>query len=93
MEEDKSIKTARSLASMVDFKLPLVYVISGTVVIGWTIVSMYFTMNQLARDMNEVQATLKAGNAQSAAIAGDIALLRYRVDNIEASIKARENFR
>lgn len=68
---------------IVDFRIPLPYLLSGAVVVVWALIGQYFAMQQLQRDVAEMQITLKVGNGQSAAALGEIALLKYRVENIE----------
>ena len=52
--------------------------------LGGGLVTMYFDVKQLVRDVGDLQITVKAGNSQATTIAGEIALLRYRVENLEA---------
>lgn len=69
---------------VIDFRIPLPWLLSGLVVVGWALVSMWFSLNQLVRDVADLQITVKAGNSQATTIAGEIALLRYRVEILEA---------
>ena len=50
---------------VIDFRIPLPYLISGFCALAFTLVSMYFSMNQLLRDVGDLQITVKAGNTQS----------------------------
>lgn len=79
-EEDQPLKVTR----VIDFRIPLPWLLSGLIVVGWALVSMWFSLNQLVRDVADLQITVKAGNGQAVTIAGEIALLRYRVENLEA---------
>lgn len=58
----------------------------SAVAVGWALVSMWFSVNQLVRDVADLQITVKAGNTQATTVAGEIALLRFRVENLEAAI-------
>jgi hypothetical protein len=49
------------------------------------VVSMYFSMGQLLRDVAELQATMKSGNQQASMVVGELALIKYRVDTLEAN--------
>ena len=80
VEEDQPLKVTR----VIDFRIPLPWLLSGLIVVGWALVSMWFSLNQLVRDVGDLQITVKAGNGQAVTIAGEIALLRYRVENLEA---------
>lgn len=80
VEEDQPLKVTR----VIDFRIPLPWLLSGLIIVGWTLVSMWFSLNQLVRDVADLQITVKAGNGQAVTIAGEIALLRYRVENLES---------
>ena len=80
VEDDQPLKVTR----VIDFRIPLPWLLSGLIVVGWALVSMWFSLNQLVRDVGDLQITVKAGNGQAVTIAGEIALLRYRVENLEA---------
>ena len=72
---------------VIDFRIPLPYLISGFCALAFTLVSMYFSMNQLLRDVGDLQITVKAGNTQSVTLAGEQALLRFRLENLEGEIR------
>jgi hypothetical protein len=80
VEDDQPLKVTR----VIDFRIPLPWLLSGLILVGWALVSMWFSLNQLVRDVADLQITVKAGNGQAVTIAGEIALLRYRVENLEA---------
>lgn len=79
-EQQPDLKVTR----VIDFRIPLPWLLSGLVVVGWALVSMWFMVNQLVRDVGDLQITVKAGNSHATTVSGDIALLRYRVENLEA---------
>ena len=49
---------------------------------------MWFMVNQLTKDVSDLQITVKAGNGQAVTVAGEIALLRFRVENLESERRA-----
>lgn len=51
-------------------------------------VSMYFQLGQLREDMTDLKITVKSGNSQAATLQGEIAILKFRVETIEADRKA-----
>ncbi len=77
-------QTDLKVTRVIDFRIPLPWLLSGGIVVGWALVSMYFSLNQLLRDVGDLQITVKAGNSQATTVAGDIALLRFRIENLEA---------
>ncbi len=72
------------VSRVIDFRIPLPWLLGVMGVVGWGLVSMWFMVNQLTRDVSDLQITVKAGNGQAVTVAGELALLRYRVENIEA---------
>lgn len=89
MTEEQPPNTAR----MLDFKIPLWGVLCALGAAAFFIVSMYFTTNQTARDVAELQILTKAGNTQVTSLAGEQALLRFRMENMEGEIRGLKNAR
>ncbi|MDR6886154.1 MULTISPECIES: hypothetical protein [Variovorax] len=83
-EEQQTERTTR----IIDLRIPLPWVLTGLITVGFTLVSMYFNVNQLVRDVGELQITVKAGNTQVTTLAGEQALLRFRMENIEGEMRA-----
>lgn len=84
IQDEDSQSAAQGLTRMIDFRIPLPWLLGGFSAIGWALVSMWFSLNQLVRDVAEMQATVKAGNTQAVAVAGELALLKFRVDKLES---------
>lgn len=80
---------ASALLRMVDFRIPLVWLLGGFLMAASVLIGMYFQLQQVREVLGDLQVSVKAGNAQAASIAGEMALLKYRIENIEAS-RARE---
>ena len=79
-EQQPDLKVTR----VIDFRIPLPWLISGVISVAFTLVSMWFSLDRLIKDVADLQITVKAGNSQATTVAGEIALLRYRVENLEA---------
>lgn len=69
---------------VIDLKLPLTWLLATAFAVVTTSAAMYFKLERLVTDVNDLQATMRAGNLQSSATAGEIALLKYRVESLEA---------
>lgn len=78
---------SRRPQKVIDMKLPLPWLIGTAASIIGAFTLLYNNVDRLVRDVNELQATVRAGNVQSSATAGEIALLKYRVESIESSMK------
>jgi len=77
-----------SVSRFIDLRIPLwgVICVGGTA--AFFIIGTWFTAGQTAKDVNELQITVKAGNQQVTTLAGEQALLRFRLENLEGEIRA-----
>ena len=64
------------VSRIVDVRIPLWGLLCALGTASFFLISMYFTTNQTARDVAELQITVKAGNTQVTTLAGEQALLR-----------------
>ena len=83
----EEVDTNRPAARYVDMKIPLWGLLCALAGGGFFIISMYFTTNQTARDVGELQGTVKAGNAQTSTLSSDLTLLRFRMENVEIDMR------
>lgn len=72
---------------IVDLKIPLPWLIGVCAAISWALISMYFAVNNLVKTVADLQIDVKAGNNSVVAVAGELALLKYRLSNAEVSIQ------
>lgn len=72
-------------ARIIDFRLPLPWLITTVGSLALVLVGMWFTLAQVSRDVAELQTTVKLGNTQSVSLARDIDRLVWRVEQIEKS--------
>ena len=75
------------ITRVIDFHVTLPWVLSCIAAFAFVLVTMYFNLNQLIRDVGELQIVVKTGNTQSVTLAGDQALLRFRIENIEGTLR------
>lgn len=75
------------ISRVVDFKIPLTYLIGGVISLAWVLVSMWFSVGQLVKNVDDLQITVKSGNSSVVAVAGELALLKFRLQNVEDSVK------
>ncbi|HYE71195.1 MAG TPA: hypothetical protein VD932_06715 [Aquabacterium sp.] len=76
---------ARLPRVVVDFKLPLPWLIGGALVIAWGLISMFFKLSAVSENVDELKATVKASTAVTTQFAGEQALIKYRVEKLEAA--------
>lgn len=88
MAEPQQADDNLRIARVVDFRIPLWGLLTGGGAVLWALVNMYFTLNQLVKDVNDMQINVKAGSSQVTTVAGEIAILRFRVENLEAEKRA-----
>ena len=78
VEEDQPLKVTH----VIDFRIPLPWLLSGLIVVGWALVGMWFSLNHLVRDVADLQIIVKAGNGQKSLVGKGFAGLTARfIDN------------
>jgi hypothetical protein len=87
MSEPQHDQDPVRIARIVDMRIPLWGVITATATGAFLLVSMYFTTEQTAKNVTELQITVKAGNTQVNSLAGEQALLKFRQENVESELR------
>ena len=72
---------------IIDMRIPLPWLITGVVSIAFSIITMWFQVQQLTAQVAEMNALIKQGNTQISTIVADLALTRFRVEKNEADIR------
>lgn len=72
---------------VIDFRIPLPWLLTGVAGISWGLISMWFSVNQLVKTVDDLQITVKGGNTSVVAVAGELALLKFRLSNAEDAVK------
>lgn len=80
---EKTDATPMRVTRIVDLKIPLPWLLSGVTAITWGLISMWFSVNQLVKTVDELQITVKSGNTSVVAVAGELALIKFRLTNAE----------
>lgn len=88
MQDDNRHIEPERIARIVDMRIPLWGVLSAVTTGGFLLISMYFTTNQTAKDVGDLQITVKAGNTQVMTLAGAHELLKFRQENVESELRA-----
>ena len=73
---------------VIDMKLPLHWLLGLAFGAFAAFASIYFQVGKLGEDMTDLKITVKAGNGQAATIQGELAILKFRIENIEADKRA-----
>jgi hypothetical protein len=76
------------VSRMIDFKVPLSGILAAAFSLAALIGGMYFKMGQLGEDMAELKIAVKAGNTSQATVQGELAILKFRIENLEAEKRA-----
>ncbi len=77
-----------STVRVASINIPLKWALSVAGVAAWGAVQTYFTVNLLVKTVEELQITVKSGNAATAVLQGEMTLLKFRMENLEAEIRA-----
>jgi hypothetical protein len=74
------------LTRMVDFKLPLYWLITGLVAGLWTLISMWFSLSQLVKTVAELQTTINSNNSSVNLVISETTLLKFRQTAVETEL-------
>lgn len=81
-QEPKGMKLAR----VIDFRVPLHWLLSSAACLLWVLIGMYFALGSVTRELAEIKLALKVNDVASVTAAGDLALLKYRLAAIESEL-------
>jgi len=76
------------ITRVIDMKLPLNWLLTVAFSLALLIGGMYFKLGQLGEDMTDLKITVKAGNSQATTLQGEIAILKFRIENLESDKRA-----
>ncbi len=81
--------TGPALWRMIDFKIPLIWLLGGFAAMAYGGISMHFQLAEVSRRMIDLQITVNAGNTQNVTLAGEIALVKFRLEHLESEADRR----
>lgn len=82
-EDEQRQQRPQQITRVIDLRALLPWALSISVGIAWAITGMYFSVQQLIRDVGEIKIATKEKNAQDTSVASEVALLRFRVAKLE----------
>ncbi len=83
----EELKQEGRVTRVVDLKIPLPYLLTLIGSLAWLLISMWFTLNQLVVLVADLQITVKAGSTSYSVLASEQALMKYRLETVEATLK------
>ena len=87
MTQESNETANEKVTRVIDFRIPLPWLLTGLAGLGWGLISMWFSLNQLVKTVDDLQNTVKSGNVSIVAVAGELALLKFRLNNVEDAVK------
>lgn len=75
------------LMRMVDMRIPLPWLLGGFALAAAGVIGMYYQLQSVAMQLGELKATVTASNSQALAMAGEVALLRFKSEQHEKDIE------
>ncbi|HEY0915658.1 MAG TPA: hypothetical protein VGE22_12375 [Solimonas sp.] len=79
--------TVRLPRVVVDFKIPLPWLLGGAVAVLWGLITMYFQLMNLTASVEEMKATVKANNNSTLQFASELALAKFRIEKLEGEMR------
>lgn len=83
-QEQQKAQQMRLPRVVVDFKIPLPWLLGGAGVLFWGLIGMWFKLAALAENVAELQINVKAGTATTIQYASEQTLIKYRLEKLEA---------
>lgn len=77
---------AVALMRIVDFRIPLPYLLTGFVLAIGALVGMYYQLQALNATIVRLEVGVATGNAQMLSIASDVAHLKFRTEQLERDL-------
>lgn len=84
MDRDTQPGELSRLSRVIDLKLPLTWLLGVAFAVAAAFASMYFKLGQLGEDMTDLKISVKSGNSQATTIQGELAIMKFRIENLEA---------
>lgn len=76
------------VSRMIDMKLPLPWLLSVAGALALALAGIFFKVGKLQEDTAELKIEVKAGNSSTATVQGELAILRFRIETLEAERRA-----
>lgn len=73
----------KPVSKLIDTRMPLVWLLSTGFSFAVLLFGIYFNVQRLSEDVAELKASTKAGNTQATTLAGEVAIIKWRMDNLE----------
>lgn len=77
------------IGKYIDTRIPLWQLLGAVGTFAMLIAGMYFQLNKLIEDVTDVKIAVKSGNQAQATMQGELAILRFRIETLEADKRAR----
>lgn len=73
-----------ALWRMIEFKIPLPWLLGGAICLIVWLVNMSTELREVTKSLATLQITVTAGNNQSSILAGEVSLIKFRLEHLEA---------
>jgi hypothetical protein len=79
-------REAPGITRLIDFKIPLHWLLVTMAGLAWALISMWFSLNQLVGLVSDLQVDVKSGNGSTNVISSELALIKFRTSSNETEI-------
>lgn len=84
-QDQQEESTGRLPRVVVDFRIPLPWLLAGAMTVLWGLVGMWFKLAALSESVTELRVAVKAGTATTIQYASEQTLIKYRLEKLEAA--------
>lgn len=78
--------SASALLRMVDFRIPLIWLLGGFIIALTAVINMYFQLQEVSKTMATLVISVNAAVAANTVRDGEVALLKFRVTTVEQDV-------
>ncbi|MEK7945715.1 hypothetical protein WKR98_13240 [Pigmentiphaga sp. YJ18] len=71
---------------LIDPRIPLSWLIGGAIFVGWGLIQMWFTLNQLVSDVGKLSEAIKNSSEASMVTQNKLAIIEFRLGNVEYNL-------
>lgn len=87
-QTDSDAPTLASVTRMIDMRIPLVWLMTGAFTVAGILAGMYYTLQQVQHDMQEMKVLLKSNDGAAQELKQEMAVQKFRLTSMENELAA-----
>ena len=71
------------ITRVIDFRLPIIWLIGGVSGLAFTLIGMWFSVDRLVGNVADLKIVVTSGNTSISTLTSEVSLLKFRASTIE----------